>query len=154
MGTLNSWLLAQTYKHVCRTKQYTHPKLRWVNWKFLNVFINLSFPSIYVNTVSMGPEVLTNTVFSFFVSCSLLTLVWRRSTETIEHGNTSLTEKTRIWLAQHATPPSMHIWASNKGLWRNVRKKQVNFNVYKISYQRIMDDHQEQFIGQESLWFS
>lgn len=55
-------------------------------------------------------------VFSPSLSCSLLTLAWRRSTETTEHGSTSPTEKTRTWLAQPATPPSTHIWALNRGL--------------------------------------
>lgn len=54
-------------------------------------------------------------VFFFFISCSLLTLVWQRSTETTALDSTSPTEKTKTWLAQHAMPPSMHTWALNKG---------------------------------------
>lgn len=53
---------------------------------------------------------------SLSVSCSLLTLVWQRSTETTALDSTYPTEKTRTWLAQHAMPQSMHTWALNRGL--------------------------------------
>lgn len=81
-------------------------------------------------------------------SCSLLTLVWQRSTETTVLDNTSPTEKTRTWLAQHVMLPSMHTLALNRGMCTHPSKKLISVCSEKMvvgltsnlqnSWQRIM----------------
>ena len=58
---------------------------------------------------------LTVTHFFFFNFRFLsLTMVLPKSSETIAHGSTSLTGKTRIWLVQLAMPVLMHTWALSR----------------------------------------
>lgn len=72
--------------------------------------LSLSSPCLCINPAPLMSSL-------FLTSCSLLTLAWRRSTETTALDNTSPTEKTKTWPAQRATPPSTHIWASNRGVY-------------------------------------
>lgn len=85
--------------HICNVYLY---------WFFyLSASVIVADVQNYINSCSL----------SFFVSCSSLILVWRRSIETTAPGSTYPTEKTRTWLAQLATPPSMHIWGSSRGTY-------------------------------------
>lgn len=55
-----------------------------------------------------------------FLSYSLLTLVWPKSTGTTGQGNTYRTEKTKTSLAQLDMPVSTHILALSRGEFKEI----------------------------------
>lgn len=123
---------------------------KWQNTKV--IFYNCSLNQLYL--------------FSSSVSCSLLTSVWQRSTETTALDSTSPTEKTRTWLAQHAMPPSMRTWALNRGLcsqWCKKKKKILCLNFFfcylklqghliiVVQQELLMQVHQESILKAQHL---